>query len=59
MYAAAPVGTPGARRPRWHVIVKGPPALPRLVAEPLRVVLDGSRRPGGVVLVEMDPATFS
>ena len=52
-------GTPGARRPRFKVVVKGPSALPRIVAEPLRVVLERSRRPAGVVLVEMDPVTFS
>jgi primosomal protein N' (replication factor Y) len=59
VYPAAAEGTPGARRPRFKVVVKGPPALPRLVAEPLRVVLERSRRPAGVVLVEMDPLTFS
>jgi primosomal protein N' (replication factor Y) (superfamily II helicase) len=59
VYAAAAMGAPGGRRPRWQVVVKGPPGLPHLVAEPLRDVLERSRRPAGVVLVEMDPVTFS
>jgi primosomal protein N' (replication factor Y) (superfamily II helicase) len=59
VYAATAVGAPSGRRPRWQIVIKGPPRLPRLVAEPLRDVLERSRRPAGVVVVEMDPVTFS
>lgn len=59
VYSPAPVGDASARRPRWQVVIKGPPALPLLVAGPLRDLLEHRRRPEGVVDVEMDPVAFA
>jgi primosomal protein N' (replication factor Y) len=59
VYPPVAAGGPGARRPRWQVVVKGPAELPRLLAEPLRSVLERGRRAAGVVEVEMDPVSLS
>jgi hypothetical protein len=57
-YPPVAVGGPGARRPRWSVVIKGPDELPRLLAEPLRAWLERGRRTSGMVEVDMDPVAF-
>jgi primosomal protein N' (replication factor Y) len=59
VYAHVPAGGSGARSPRWQVVVKGPLALPSLLAEPLRSVLERGRRAAGMIEVEMDPLSLS
>jgi hypothetical protein len=57
VYPPAPIGTGGARSARRQLVIKGPPELPRLIAPVLRQYLERRRRGGGVVEVEMDPAS--
>ncbi|OGL16663.1 MAG: hypothetical protein A3K12_01890 [Candidatus Rokubacteria bacterium RIFCSPLOWO2_12_FULL_71_19] len=59
VYPAAARGAPGAGRPLWRFAIKGPADLPRLIAEPLRPVLERGRRASGVVEVEMDPLSLA
>jgi primosomal protein N' (replication factor Y) len=53
-YPPAPAGPAGGR---LRLLVKGPPALPRLLRPRLTDVLGRRRRGGGVVEVEMDPVS--
>jgi len=59
VYSAAARGAAGARRPLWRFAIKGPAELPRLVAEPLRRLLERRRRASGVVEIEMDPLSLA
>ncbi len=55
VYAPTPRGAGLGRRPWWRMLVKGPDALPRLLDEPLRALLERRRRSAGIIDVEMDP----
>lgn len=53
IYPPAPLG--GGANPRWQLVVKGPPDLPRIIAPLLAPLLERRRRRGGIVRAEMDP----
>jgi len=57
VYPAARHGAPGARRPRWSLLIKGPDTLPELIGEPLKPYLERRRRAGDVIEIEMDPTS--
>lgn len=57
VYPPAPVGGPGTSSGRWQFVMKGPEALPRLIASALAPFLERGRRGGAVVEVEMDPVS--
>jgi primosomal protein N' (replication factor Y) len=58
VYAPTPRGAGLGRRPSWRMLVKGPDALPRLLDEPLRSLLERRRRSAGIIDVEMDPISL-
>jgi primosomal protein N' (replication factor Y) (superfamily II helicase) len=58
VYAPTPRGTGLGRRPWWRLLVKGPDALPGLLDEPLRPLLERRRRPAGMIEIEMDPVSL-
>lgn len=55
VYPAARRGAPGAARPRWSLVMKGPSNLPELIREPLRPFVERRRRGADIIDVEMDP----
>jgi len=55
VYPPAPRTPAPTKTTRWQFVIKGPAALPRLLAGPLGPFLERRRRSGGVVEVEMDP----
>jgi primosomal protein N' (replication factor Y) len=57
VYPAARRGAPGATRPRWSLIMKGPATLPELIREPLRPFVERRRRGADIIDVEMDPTS--
>jgi primosomal protein N' (replication factor Y) (superfamily II helicase) len=58
VYAPTARGTGLGRRPWWRMLVKGPDALPGLLDEPLRPLLQRRRRPAGMIEIEMDPISL-
>jgi primosomal protein N' (replication factor Y) len=58
VYAPTLRGAGLGRRPWWRMLVKGPDALPRLLDEPLRSLLERRRRSAGIIDVEMDPISL-
>ena len=58
LYAPTPRGAGLGRRPWWRMLVKGPEALPRLLDEPLRSLLERRRRAAGIIDVEIDPVAL-
>ena len=58
LYAPTPRGAGLGRRPWWRMLVKGPEALPRLLDEPLRSLLERRKRAAGIIDVEMDPISL-